>query len=59
MSASTVISSTANPIRVLGQGFIGNGNNERARELVETIRIVCDDLTAEINKAARGKGRRE
>lgn len=48
-----LVTATTDMILCLGRGLLNNGHPERARELVEALRITCDELTAEINDAVR------
>lgn len=48
-----IADSTANFIKVLVAAHVSNGSLDQARELVEAVRIACDEATAAINAAAR------
>ncbi len=48
-----LIGSTVNLTKVLVRAFIANQKLTTARELVEAMRMACDELTVEINAASK------
>jgi len=49
----TLAEATANLVEHLAIQQATTGNIEQARELIEAVRIACDEATATINAAAR------
>jgi hypothetical protein len=52
-AAPKVKDATINLVKCLVRGYLAGGHLDRAREIIEALRIACDELSGEVNKAAR------